>query len=201
MTPPARRQRLSPEQRREQLIRATVSVVARLGYRNASLSAIAAEAGLSKGLLWHYYTDGDELLEATARATLVSLRDAVAADLDWSAPVPQVVRAAIRLAAGLHRTHRAELRAIREIVDNLRHPDGTRRLGLDEYDETYRQQAALFQRGQAEGSLRPVDPLLLAVTYQGAVDAMLSYLDAHPDTDAERYAAVVADILLDGIAT
>jgi AcrR family transcriptional regulator len=197
----ARRQRLSPEQRREQLIRATVSVVSRLGYRNASLAAVAAEAGMSKGLLWHYFADGDELMEAAARATLINLRDAVAADLDLSAPIPQVIRAAIHRAAALHQTHRAELRAMREIVDNLRHPDGTHRLGLEEYEQTYQQQAALFQRGVDEGSLRRLDTRYLAVIYQGAVDAMLDYLDAHPDTDADRYATTVADILLDGITT
>ncbi len=198
---PARRQRLSAEQRREQLIRATVAVISRLGYQNASLAAVAAEAGMSKGLLWHYFADGEELMEATARATLINLRETVAADLDLSAPIPQVIRAAIHRAAALHQSHRAELRAMREIVDNLRHPDGTHRLGLKEYEQTYQQQAALFQRGQDEGSLRRVDTRYLAVTYQGAVDAMLSYLDAHPDTDADRYAATVADILLDGITT
>jgi hypothetical protein len=88
-----------------------------------------------------------------------------------------------------------------EIVDNLRSPDGTRRLGLDGYEQTYQLQAALFQRGQDEGSLRPVDTRYLAVTYQAAVDAMLDYLDAYPDTDADQYAATVADILLDGIAS
>ncbi len=90
---------------------------------------------------------------------------------------------------------------MRAIVDNMRHPDGTHRLGLKEYEQTYRLQAALFQRGQDEGSLRRLDTRYLAVTYQGAVDAMLSYLDAHPDTDADRYATTVADILLDGITT
>ncbi len=196
---PARRERLSAERRREQLIRATITVVSRSGYQNASTAAIAAEAGVSKGLLWHYFADGDELMEATARATLINLRETVAAGLDLAAPIPQVIREAIHRAAALHHTHQDELRAMREIVDNLRHPDGTRRLGLDEFEQTYQQQAALFRRGQEEGSVRPLDTRFLAVTYQGAVDAMLDYLDAHPDTDADRYAEVVADILLGGI--
>ena len=61
--------------------------------------------------------------------------------------------------------------------------------------------AVLFQRGQDEGRLRgSIDTRYLAVAYQGAVDAMLAYLDSRPDTDAEAYAATVADILLTGIA-
>lgn len=199
----APRRRLGAEQRRRQLIAATVSVLSRCGYQNTSLAAIASEAGVSKGLLWHYFADGDDLMEQTARVTLVTLRETVASDIDLSAEVPQVIRAAIRRAAALRQSHRAELRAVREIVQNLRDPDGTPRFGLNDfYEETYTLQAALFQRGQDEGSLRSsVDTRYLAVTYQGAVDAMLAYLDSYPGTDTEAYAATVADILLTGIAT
>lgn len=194
------RRRLGPDQRRRQLIDATVSVVSRRGYQNASLAAIAAEAGVSKGLIWHYFADGDDLMEQTARSTLVALRETVARDVDLSAEVPQVIRSAIRRAAGLRETHGPQLRALQEIVQNLCHPDGSRRLGLHEYEETYTLQAMLFQRGQDEGSLRRLDTRYVAVTYQGAVDTMLGYLDTHPGTDADEYAAAVADILLAGIA-
>lgn len=196
------RRRLSSEQRRRQLIEATVSVLARCGYQNASLTAIASEAGVAKGLIWHYFADGEDLMEQTARVTLAALRETVAADIDMSAGLPQIIRAAIRRAAALRETHHAELRAMREIVQNLRDPDGALRFGLgDLYDETYTLQAALFRRGQDEGSLRRgIDTRFLAVTYQGAVDAMLAYLDSYPGTDADTYAATVADILLTGIA-
>ncbi len=70
---------------------------------------------------------------------------------------------------------------------NLRHLNGRLRFGLNDlYEETYTLQAALFQRGQDEGSLRSsINTRYLAVTYQGAVDAMLAYLDSYLGTDAE----------------
>jgi len=196
------RRRLGAEERRRQLIAATVSVLARSGYQNTSLGAIASEAGVAKGLIWHYFADGDDLMEQTARVTLVALRETVASEIDMSAEVPQVIRSAIRRVAALPQSHGAEMRAIGEIVNNLRDPDGRPRFGLNElYGEMYAAQAALFQRGQDEGSLRRgVDTHYLAVTYQGAVDTMLAYLASKPDTDAEAYAAAVADILLAGIA-
>jgi hypothetical protein len=36
----------------------------------------------------------------------------------------------------------------------------------------------------------------MAVTYQAAVDAMLTYLDVNPEVDVDRYAEALADILL-----
>ena len=195
-----RRQRLSAEQRRDQLVAAAVQVIAEDGYHGATADVIARRAGVSKGLLWHYFADRDDLLEVTARRTLVTLRSAVAADLDLSAPAPSLIRAALHRAAGLRRTHRAELRAIQQVVTNLRDANGNPRLGLHEYDETYTHQEAIFRRGQQEGDFRDgLDPRIIAVTYQGAVDAMLAYLDAHPEADADAHAAAVADLLLDGL--
>lgn len=179
---------------------ATVSVVSRCGYQNASLAAIASEAGVSKGLLWHYFADGDDLMEQTARDAFVRLRETVGKDIDLRAPVPQVIRAALARAAALRETHRDELRAIAEIVSNLRGPDGSLRFRSSDLEETYALQARLFQRGVDEGSLRPIDTRWFAVTYEGAVDAMLAYLDSHPEIDPGEYAAAVADILLNGIA-
>lgn len=40
----------------------------------------------------------------------------------------------------------------------------------------------------------------MAVTYQGAVDTMLAYLQAHPDADPARHAPALADLLLEGFA-
>ena len=195
-----RRQRLGAEERREQLVAAAVAVVAGHGYRAATADAIARHADVSKGLLWHYFADLDDLMEVAARRTLVALRAAVAADVDLSAPAPRLIRAAIHRAVALRRTHGAELRALRQIVANLRGPDGAPRLGSTDYDETYDRQEEIFRRGQRDGDFRAgLDPRLLAVTYQGAVDTMLAYLDAHPGDDAERHATTVADVLLGGI--
>ena len=36
----------------------------------------------------------------------------------------------------------------------------------------------------------------MAVTDQGAIDTMLAYLDAHPETDPTAYADTLADLLL-----
>ena len=196
----APRQRLSADERRRQIIDATVRVLARSGYQRASVSAIVAEAGVSKGLVWHYFTDRDDLMARTAQQTLVDLREAVAEEIDLTTDVPTVVRAAVRGAARLHLTRRDQLDAIRQVVQNLRGPDGRPRLGLGEYDETHGFQEALFRRGQAEGTIRPeLDPRHLAITYQGVVDTMLAQLDAHPGTDAEALAASVAEILLGGM--
>jgi AcrR family transcriptional regulator len=194
------RQRLGPQDRREQLMAATVVVLAEHGFRGTTAESIAREAGVSKGLLWHYFSELDSLFEQTARRTLKTLSFAAGASIDLTAPASEVIRSAVHAAATLRHTHAAERRAMREIILNLRAPDGDLRFGQPDLDDLYAAQEAIFRRGQQAGEFREtLDPRLLAVTYQGAVDAMLEYLDAYPETDAERHADTVAEVLVRGI--
>ncbi len=153
-----RRQRLSEDERRAQIIDGCLEVLARDGYRRASVARIAQAAGVSKGLVSHYFTDKETLMEQTAIATVGFLQAEVGAAVDLTADVPGVLRAAVHYAARLRQTH-------------SRH----------------------------EGTLREFDTRVMAVTYQGAIDTMLAYLDAHPDADPSAYADTLADLLLNAM--
>lgn len=89
VTQPRRRQRLDAGQRRDQIIAGCVKVLAEPGYQQASLALIAQTAGVSKGLIWHYFSDRDTVMEQVAIATGTMLRDQVAADIDLTAPIQQ----------------------------------------------------------------------------------------------------------------
>ncbi|MFE6969453.1 TetR/AcrR family transcriptional regulator [Isoptericola sp. NPDC057653] len=193
------RKRLSADERRDQLMAATVRVLADRGFRAATAGEIARVAGVSKGLLWHYFTDLDDLFATTTRYALTSLTSAAATMLDLDAPAPTVIRSAIHATTELRLTHEAERRAIQEIVLNLRTATGEPAIGPGYLEDMLAAQEAIFRRGQSEGDFRgDLDPRVLAVTYQGMVDGMLDYLDAHPDADADRHAENVAEVFLGG---
>lgn len=99
-------------------------MLAREGYRNASLARIGRAAGVSKGLVPHYFTDKDTLMEQTAIATVAYLRTEVASAIDLTADVPDIIRAAVHYASQLRQTHSRELRAVDQIAHNLRQADG-----------------------------------------------------------------------------
>lgn len=178
---------------------AAVQEVADRGYEGASLTRIAKRAGVAKGLVWHYFADKDDLMESTAKRTMQAMHTDVVAGLDLGEPVPDIVRGALRLAAGQIHTHRNELIALNRIIHNLHRPDGTEQVTVDFYNELYLAQEDLFRRGQAEGSLGDFDPRVMAVTYQGSIDVMLAYLRDHPEVDPYDYADRLAEILLGGM--
>lgn len=180
-------------------MRAAIEEVAERGYEGASMTRIAQRADVAKGLVWHYFTGKDDLMAATARATMEALRQNIVDVLDLDRPVPEIIRAALCSAAGQVRTRRNELVALNRIVHNLHRPDGGEQVTAGFYEDTYRGQEELFRRGQAEGSLGEFDTRVMAVTYQGSIDIMLAYLEEHPDLDPSEYAAELAEILLGGM--
>lgn len=68
-----------PKQRREQLIAAACETIGDVGLAGVTLSQVASQAGMSTGIVSHYFGDKDGLLNATMRHILRDLHDAVAA--------------------------------------------------------------------------------------------------------------------------
>jgi AcrR family transcriptional regulator len=90
--------RIDPDMRRTRLIEATARVLAAQGTAGASVRAIAAEAGVSAGLVTHHFTSIDMLLAQTyaqiAGRVAVALNEAVErAGADPRAQLDAYVRA------------------------------------------------------------------------------------------------------------
>lgn len=198
---PGDRRRRSPDERRQEIILAATSVVAELGYRNATLTEITQRAGVSKGLLWHYFRDRDDLMGQAVTALAARLRAGLVDGLDLTEPAPEVIRAVFARTALFTRTHRQELEALDQIVHNLRSADGRRRISMLDYEDIYAEHAALLARGQREGTIRAGDVRVFAVAYQALIDGLIGHLQAHPDADPLRHAEQVADLFLQGAAS
>src|SRR5436305_5550776 len=77
--------RMPPEQRREQLIDAALSVILKQGYRGVSIEAIAREAGVTRPVVYDHFPNLGRLLHALVereeRYSLVQLAEVVPEDL------------------------------------------------------------------------------------------------------------------------
>lgn len=61
---PPKFKREPPEQRREALIHATLTLIAELGVRGATVRAIAKQANVTQGLIRHYFSSKEDLITA-----------------------------------------------------------------------------------------------------------------------------------------
>ena len=80
--------RASEAVRRQDLIRATLDCISELGLRGATVREIAARAGVTPGLIRHYFSSKDQMLQDAYREVMTGMTSAVsaAADADQSNP-------------------------------------------------------------------------------------------------------------------
>ena len=68
---------IASEEKRRLILDAAVRVFARKGYHTCRVGDIAEEAGVAHGLLYHYFSSKEELLETVFRETWAELLEAV----------------------------------------------------------------------------------------------------------------------------
>ena len=74
--------RETPDQRRESLIQATLAVIATKGPSVATVRNIALQAGVTQGLIRHYFSSKEELVSAAYEHHMNAMIDATSSVLD-----------------------------------------------------------------------------------------------------------------------
>jgi AcrR family transcriptional regulator len=83
--------RMTPADRRESIVAATLAVMERRGIAAVTVRDVAAELGVSSGLIHHYYASMDELVaEAFERVARADLAETVAAVSAGASPLEQL---------------------------------------------------------------------------------------------------------------
>jgi AcrR family transcriptional regulator len=193
------------EPTRDRLIDAGERLFSRPGSGSISIEAIAAEAGLTKGAIYHHFADRAELLRAVARRV---------------SPVEEMraqIQPSIELGAreGLIAITRAYYEAMRKRADLVRNlaanssqdPELARVVMAEIIGQGAPMMLAWFARQIQKGNLRPIDPSLLIQGLFGPVFLLivlgpavfdeLAQIGIHPAIDnVEAY----VDLLLRGAA-
>jgi TetR/AcrR family transcriptional regulator, fatty acid metabolism regulator protein len=188
------------EDRRTRIVEAAVHVFARKGYHAARVGDIAAEAGVAHGLLYHYFSSKEELLETIFRETWSELLRALERVEEDVRPAREQLR---QVAAILLRSWRRDPDLVRVLVrEVVRTPELGGR--VEEIGEGFAAIERIIERGQRAGELRPdVDAGLAGWIVYGALEEILTgwVLGTLPDGDeavaeAER---TIVEVLADGL--
>ena len=183
------------EDKQRAILTSAAAVLAEQGMDKASMAQIAAQAGVSKALLYHYYPGKDAVIFAIIRTHLSELDAAVeAADDPALAP-----RARLRALVG------AVLECYRD-ADNYHKVqlNGTPTLPPEQKDEIHAIERRIVRRFSVVlRALRPdlAAPLLMPVTM--SLFGMMNWVymwfrDGGPVTRAD-YAEIATALVLDGI--
>jgi AcrR family transcriptional regulator len=162
--------------RRDQIVEATIAVLAERGYPAASYDAICEVAGLSsKRLISYHFTSKDELLaEVLHRVTMDAaafMRPALDAADGPAAQLAAYIRSNVEFIAA----RPDHVRAVQQIVF------GQVPVPSEEADGAIARLVGLFDQGQRSGEFRAFDAPLMAMTLRAAIDAVAGRLVAGAD--------------------
>jgi TetR/AcrR family fatty acid metabolism transcriptional regulator len=188
-------------EKRRLILDAAVRVFARKGYHTSRVGDIAEEAGVAHGLLYHYFSSKEELLETVFRETWSELLEAFGRVAESDQPAREQLR---QVAAILLRSWRRDPDLVRVLVREVGRsqtlPDR-----VDEIGAVFRAIEEIVERGQASGELRDdVAPALASWIFYGAIEEILtgwvlgSLADSEEDVAAAERAVV--GIVVGGLA-
>ena len=160
--------------KRRQILDAAVRVFSRRGFHACRVSDIADEAGVAYGLVYHYFTSKDEVLDTVFlerwNVLLDVIREADAAD-DLSAR-DKLARIATFIVDSY--AHDPDVMKV-IIVEVTRAANSFGRTHLDKIREAYGLIGDIVAKAQARGEFRSdVTPEFAALAFYGAIEQVLT---------------------------
>ena len=192
---------IAQEEKRRLILDAAVHAFARKGYHACRVGEIAEEAGVAYGLVYHYFSSKEEILETIFRETWSELLAAMRVVQESGEPASEQLR---QVAAILLRAWRREPDLVRVLVREVaRSPELQRR--VDEIGQAFVAIERIVANGQAKGEFRAdLDPQLASWIFYGALEEILTgwVLGQLPDGDEEvaRAERTVVELVAGGLA-
>ncbi len=191
-----------PADKRRLILDAAVRVFARQGFHATRVSDIADEAGVAYGLVYHYFSSKDEVLNELFIERWSLLLVAIdEADRTGAGP-----REKLGAVAGFifdSYRHDPELMKV-IIVEVTRAANSFGRTHLEEIRRAYEGIAKIVAEGQESGALRgDVAPMFASMAFYGAVEQLLSgwIFGTIPasDTDFDEARDLLVTTICDGL--
>jgi TetR/AcrR family fatty acid metabolism transcriptional regulator len=172
------------QDRRRRILDAAVRVFARRGYHGARVGDIATEAGVAHGLLYHYFSSKDEVLETVFRDNFGELLERFRAVESSDEPAPEKLAGIAKI---LLRTWRNDPDLVTVMVRDVAR-SARLQLQVAEVREAFAIVQRVVEQGQAEGTFRKdLDARLASWIVYGGLEEVLTgwVLGQLPDGDAE----------------
>jgi TetR/AcrR family fatty acid metabolism transcriptional regulator len=188
--------------KRRVILDAAVRVFARQGFHTCRVSDIADDAGVAYGLVYHYFSSKEQILDTLFLERWDVMLVAIAqADATQQAP-REKLRAIAAFIIDSYR-HDPELMKV-IIVEVTRAANTFGRTHLAKIREAYDQIAAIVARAQSEGTFRKeITPEFAALAFYGSIEQVLSgwIFDRMPvdDHELERAKTLIVETICRGL--
>jgi TetR/AcrR family fatty acid metabolism transcriptional regulator len=188
--------------RRRRILDAAVRVFAQRGYHGARVGDIATEAGVAHGLLYHYFSSKDEVLETVFRDNFGELLERFRGVEASDEPAAEKLAGIAKI---LLRTWRYDPDLVTVMVRDVARSARLQEQ-IAEVGEAFAIVQRVIEQGQRDGSFRPeLDPQLASWIVYGGLEEVLTgwVLGQLPDGDEDvaRAERTAIELALGGLST
>jgi AcrR family transcriptional regulator len=169
------------DERRAAIVRATIRCLARDGYAALTMKRVAAEAGVSPGILHYYFRDKRAILARAAATVTADLDRRVATEARRARDARAHLRALLGACLKAATETRDFWTVFIELWGEALHDRELARLNRRAYARARRFLAASVTRGIAAGTFRRVAPDEAAAVILALVDGLSLQLTFDPD--------------------
>jgi AcrR family transcriptional regulator len=159
--------------KRRVILDAAIRVFARQGFHTCRVSDIADEAGVAYGLVYHYFSSKDEILDTM----FLERWNVMLAAIDEADRTERSPRDKLQAIAGfIVDSYRYEPELMKVIVVEVTRAANTfGRTHLEKIREAYAKIAGIVERAQSEGTFRTeISPEFGALAFYGSIEQVLS---------------------------
>jgi AcrR family transcriptional regulator len=168
-------------ERRAAIVRATIRCLARDGYGRLTMKRVAAEAGMTPGILHYYFSDKRAILGRAAATVMADLGRRVALEARGARDARGELRALLRACLRVATESRDFWTVFIELWGEALHDPELARLNRRTYARARRLLAGTVARGAAAGVFRRVPPDDAAALILAVVDGLSLQLTFDPD--------------------
>jgi len=188
--------------KRRIILEAAVRVFARQGFHTCRVSDIADEAGVAYGLVYHYFSSKEEILDTLFLERWDVMLEAIS-EVDASSRSPREKLQAIAGFIVESYRHDPELMKV-IIVEVTRAANTFGRTHLAKIREAYSQIAGIVARAQAAGVFREqISPEFAALAFYGLIEQVLTgwifESDAVGEDELERAKSLIVETICRGL--
>lgn len=192
----------APEQRREEIFEAALICFNRSGYYQTSIDEIAAQAGISKGGIYHHFKSKKDLILQLFRNRVNRYFEYLTAQIGSAKDAAQGLSVLVEKSGEIFQEQEPVLRFCLEFVAMSSREQDFR----DEVAAMYRHRvatiASLIQAGIRDGIFKPVAPEGVArALYFLSMGFFLSYFTGPRDFDPQEQHRLNLQTIMDGIVT
>lgn len=176
------------QKRRAEIVDATITALADVGYVAATFAEIARRAGISKSVVAYHFGDKETLVDAVVNAIYDKGFEVVRPAIDAETTAQGQVEAFIRRSIWFYRNYYSHVVALSRLRLHLSTTGNPNDIAVSRLHRELLDVATIFRDGQAKGEFRDFDAAIMARTLRQALDGVIIELTYHPDADVGHYA-------------